>query len=368
MIDNGPVVENSLVDQALAWLRTRLPETWKIEPTARVELKTPDGRADAAIDLTGPNGVYITLILEVKRQIDPRDVDRLVTGVARTMQTLSNFPILVVAPWLSSRTQKLLQERSLNYLDLTGNSLIRLDNPTLFIKTEGATKDPLPLPKNKVRVQGPKAGRLIRFLSDFRPPYGVRELADASGLAASYVSRVLEVLDDEAIIERTSRGGVESVNVTLLIKRWASNYDVFRSNTRTPFLAPKGQQDAYESLATTRLRVAITGSFAAYRFAPVTGPAMLVAYSDSPMNLANELGWLPTDQGANVALLSPFDPIVWTNTFEEGSLTYVALAQAAVDCLTGNGRMPAEGEALLQWMSQNENSWRLPKLKKLNLA
>ena len=95
---------------------------------------------------------------------------------------------------------------------------------------------------------------------------------------------------------------------------------------------------------------------------------MLVAYSDSPTDVATKLGWLPTDQGANVALLSPFDPIVWTNTIQEGSRSYVACAQAAVDCLTGNGRMPAEGEALLKWMSQNEKIWRLPKLEKLDIA
>ena len=30
----------------------------------------------------------------------------------------------------------------------------------------------------------------------------------------------------------------------------------------------------------------------------------------------------------------------------------VSIAQAAIDCLTGPGRMPAEGEALLVWMRQ----------------
>ena len=30
---------------------------------------------------------------------------------------------------------------------------------------------------------------------------------------------------------------------------------------------------------------------------------------------------------------------------------YVAPSQAVVDCLTGTGRMPAEGEAVLEWMA-----------------
>jgi hypothetical protein len=33
-----------------------------------------------------------------------------------------------------------------------------------------------------------------------------------------------------------------------------------------------------------------------------------------------------------------------------------------MDCLTGNGRMPSEGEALLTWMMENEPVWRAPAL------
>ena len=57
-------------------------------------------------------------------------------------------------------------------------------------------------------------------------------------------------------------------------------------------------------------------------------------------------------------LLSPFDPIVWERTQEQEGIRYVAASQAAVDCLTGTGRMPAEGEALVAWMVDSEHSWR----------
>jgi len=36
----------------------------------------------------------------------------------------------------------------------------------------------------------------------------------------------------------------------------------------------------------------------------------------------------------------------------------VSIVQAALDCLTGNARMPAEGGALLTWMGKNEARWR----------
>ena len=360
---NTPLSENEMVESAVAWLRDRLPPSWEVGPTSRTEFQTADGRIDAAIDMRGPNGTFNTLVVEVKRTFGPRDVDRLLSGLGRTIRALAgHIPVLVIAPWLSRRTQELLADQDLNYLDLTGNARIRLDNPTLFIDTQGAAKDPSPPTRSKARVQGPKAGRLIRFLVDIRPPYGVRDLADSSGLAVSYVSRVLETLDGEALVERSKRGGVESVDVAPLLRRWAETYDVFRSNKTQRYLAPGGAAAALQQLAAVDGGVAVTGSFAASRLAPVAAPALLAVYTDRPQVIAETLNLIPADQGANVALLAPFDPVVWERTSIADGITYVAPTQAAVDCLTGNGRMPAEGDALLQWMAENESSWCIARL------
>lgn len=109
-------------------------------------------------------------------------------------------------------------------------------------------------------------------------------------------------------------------------------------------------------------QTAVTGSFAAVRLAPVAGPALLCVYTENVNALAEPLGLIPTDEGANVALLRPFDPVVWQRTDRQDGIRYVAPSQAAIDCLTGNGRMPAEGEALLEWMLANEQQWRLDSL------
>ncbi len=366
MTANTMLTENEMAGAAVAWLRERLPESWGVGPTARAEFQSaPERPVDVAIDLKGPNGTFTTMAIEVSRTFAPRDVDRLLGGIGRTLRTLAgHIPILVVAPWLSERTQELLGDQGLNYLDLTGNALIRLDNPTVYLQTQGARKDPNPAQRSKARVQGPKAGRLVRLLVDVCPPYGVRELAAAAALTPGYVSRLLDTLDAEAVVERTERGRVKSVDVNRLLRRWAETYDVFRSNKTYRYLAPGGATDAVQKLASANVIVAVTGSFAAVRLAPVAGPALLVAYSDAPQALAQSLGLIPTDEGANVALLTPFDPVVWDRTTTDTGVTYVAPSQAAADCLTGNGRMPAEGDALLKWMAENEREWRLSTLPK----
>jgi hypothetical protein len=363
MAANTPIRENELVDAAVAWLRERIPPAWSVEPTNQEGTATGRGRPDGTIVINGQS-VFATLAVEAKRSLGPRDVAGLFGSVGRTLRALSpNIPILVVAPWLSPRTRDLLAAEGINYLDLTGNALVRLENPALFIQSQGADRDPSPAPRGKARVRGPKAARLIRTLVDVRPPYGVRDLAEATGLAPGYISRLLDALDDDALIERSKRGQVESVDIAALLRRWAENYELFDSNDAQPYLAARGAEDAlgrFPELPT--VRTAVTGSFAAVRLSPVAAPALVTVYCDDSNALANALDLIPADQGANVVLLRPFDPIVWERTEEEYGVRYVAPSQAAVDCLTGNGRMPAEGEALIQWLLANEPNWRLNSL------
>ncbi|MGD0454316.1 MAG: helix-turn-helix domain-containing protein [Solirubrobacteraceae bacterium] len=278
-----------------------------------------------------------------------------------------DVPVLVVAPWLSLRTRQILEAERINFIDLTGNALLRLDDPAVYISSSGATRNPEPTPRGRARVRGPKAARLIRILADVRPPYGVREIASAARLTPGYVSRLLETLDREALIERAHRGGVGAVDVPALLRWWAGSYDVFRSNRAMTFLAPDGAPRAAAQLATSeqRTQLAVTGSFAAGRIAPIAAPALLLVYCDDTAALSETLGLLPADVGGNVALLRPFDPVVWERVSEDGGLRYAAPSQVVVDCLTGTGRMPAEGEALLAWMAGNESSWRYASLTKL---
>jgi hypothetical protein len=307
------------------------------------------------------NGTSTTVAVEARRSFSPRDAELLFSGVARSLRALaSHIPVLVVAPWLSPRTQELLAAENINYLDLAGNARLQLDNPALYLKFVGAQRNPAPAARGQARLRGPKAGRLVRLLADVRPPYGVRDIAAAANLSPGYVSRLLEALDREALIDRDPRGPVQSVDLAALLRRWAESYDVFKANNATAFLAPAGPAAVLERLTNAQgvRRVAITGSFAAVRLAPVAAPAFLTLYCDDATALADELRLLPADTGANVALLRPYDPVVWTRTERDDGLLYAAVSQVAVDCLTGNGRMPAEGEALLGWMSENEARWR----------
>jgi len=310
--------ETELITAAITWLQRILPDTWIVEPSNRqAGLGSPQQRLDSAIDVKAANGVYTTFAVEAKNSLPPREVERLLPRLALTLRSLAgNAPVLVVSPWLSSKTQALLAQQGINYLDLTGNALIQLENPTLFVKSAGSNRDPQPTPRGRARVRGPKAARVVRLLADVCPPYGVREIAVSTGLAPGYVSRLLDALDREAVVERSGRGRVESVDVPGILRRWAGSYDVLKTNDMETFIARGGAKEALSQIAQLSDcgDMAITGSFAAVRLAPVAAPTLLLAYCAETARVAQALDLLPADEGANIALLKAFDPVVWERT------------------------------------------------------
>jgi hypothetical protein len=113
-----------------------------------------------------------------------------------------------------------------------------------------------------------------------------------------------------------------------------------------------------EKLKSTKKWFAVTGSWAAAQVASVAPPRLLQVYVDRPDAIDSELDLRPTDAGANVALLTPFDVVVYERRSQKSGITIAALSQVAADLLTSPGRGPNEAEALMEWMRDNEDAWR----------
>ncbi|MDX2380395.1 MAG: hypothetical protein QNM02_11640 [Acidimicrobiia bacterium] len=97
----------------------------------------------------------------------------------------------------------------------------------------------------------------------------------------------------------------------------------------------------------------------------VTAPEIAVVYTDDPERLAETVRLRSTRTGRNVVTALPYDPIVFERTWEQDEIRFASIAQVAIDCLTGFGRMPAEGEALLDWMRRRSPRWQSPSLTDL---
>lgn len=328
-----------------------LPPGWSFD--ARREPKRSRGRLDAEWTVRSPDGTSATFAVEVKRVILGRQLDDILSQLAATR----GHP-LVVAPYLGAMLRESLADRGVSYADATGNLRLISDRPGLFIERQGATKDPWPSDEALRTLRGRAAGRAVRSLVDFRPPYGVRDLAKRASVPLGSLSRTLDLLDREGLVSRGERGEVVALDWEATIRRWSQDYEFARSNRVAYYLEPRGLAETTAKLAVAKWQYAVTGAMAAQRFAPIAPARQTAVYVEDTMRAAERLKLRPADAGANVVLAEPFDPVVFERFRVRDRIRVVAATQLAVDLLTGPGREPSEGNELLSWMRSNEDEWR----------
>lgn len=192
------------------------------------------------------------------------------------------------------------------------------------------------------------------------PPYRLSDLAEASGLSKGYLSRALATLHDQGLIERRSSGPVEQVSWTELLRQRASEYDLLKSNTAGSYLARSGPKTVLQSLVGETDAI-VTGSFAASRINPVAAPAQLALYVTNVRSFAQQHDLYPTKSGSNVLLLQPDSPSQLDRPRLVDGVLHAGYSQLVLDLLAGNGRLPEEGDAIMQWLIDNPG-WRLPAL------
>ncbi len=336
-------VERLLMDQ--------MPPGWSLR--AQHGPRRRSRQADAEWTIRSPDGGEATFVVEAKRDLLGRQVDDVLARLASFDGLL-----LVAAPYLGPTARRSLTQRGASYVDSTGNLRIVSDQPGLFVERQGATKDPWPSDETLQSLRGRGAGRAIRALLDFRPPYGVRDLAHRAGIPLGSLSRTLDLLDREGLVTRNERGAVVDLDWEGTIRRWSQDYDFARSNQLTYFLEPRGLGSLAPKLSDAKWTHAVTGALAAQRFAPIAPARRVAVYVEDITRTAEWLRLRPADAGANVVLVEPYDPVVFERTTIRDDLNVVAPTQLAVDLLTGPVREPSEGNELLSWMQSNEDAWR----------
>jgi len=357
--NNKRISETTALRLAEQLLARSVPPGW----TAKV-VQAP-GRStrprSVSLRIRTPAGEANDFDIVTKQSLNPMQAGELLdaAGLEPTPQRGPKpVDLVVVAPYLSERTREVITARGASYIDSTGNVRLQSASPALYILTNGADKDPWPDDQPLKSLRGRGAGRGLRAVVDFRPPYGVRELAGRASVSPATLARVIDLLAREALLTRDSRGRVIDVDWAGCVRRWSNDYEFATSNQTTAFLAPRGLDDVTSKLATVKWRYAMTGSLAAQSFSPIAPARLGMLYVDDIESAVRQLDLRETDSGTNVLLAEPFDPVVYERTTKQAGLTLAAPTQIAADLLTGSGRMPSEGDEMLTWMKANERDWR----------
>lgn len=350
-------MDTDLIERGLAVLRIRLPAGWR----ANVETPLPAAaawRPDGILRIAAPDRRRARIGIEAKRRVEPRDALAMTAASARYRE---REPLLVVAPYLSRSTRERLREADVNWIDLTANIRLVLGEPGLFIETTGAAKRPSGGGRPARSLKGTVAGRVVRALLGAPLPVGVRDLAERARTDAGYVSRLLDLLDEAALVERGARSRVERVERVRLVRRWGEDAPLAARGEVGMFLEPRGLSPFIKRLKEAGVGYAVTGSLAAQRWAPIAPPRLAQVYVDRDVPAAAAaLSLRPAESGANVQLVRPKDRDVFQSAaVANDGVRYAAPAQVAADLLASPGRGPSEGEELLRWMAEREEVWRV---------
>jgi hypothetical protein len=326
-------------------LARSLPSTWQ---TTFHDVKGVRG-IDAYLEITAPDGTSARVAIEFKTELTPATA-----GPAWQAVRAGGGPGLLVAPQISARTQAYLRTRQIDYFDLTGNAYWRLDSPALFVSV--SSDDPGPtLPTRRRRLGGKKAGRLLRYLCDKAPPYSVSELSSTLALDAGNVSRYLNLLSNEGLLQRGARGIVTYVDWESVLRRWSEDY---RVPSEVRYHDPRGQEHFLRSLRSGNEQYVLSGVAAAVRYAPYTVDNASLCYCNDVSSFAKTFGLRRSERGSNVVLAVPFDEVVYARTEIRDGLIVAAPSQVAIDLLSGRGRELSQAEELLRWMKKTEHVWR----------
>lgn len=351
-----PRTETQVAGQIERLLADRVPPGWTLRVNTETRIRR--SRVDLLAEIESPAGETAVLAVEIKRNLESRDIHSVIQQISQIAEAFPTRALpLVAAAYLSPRARALLRDRGVGYLDTTGNIHIAASTPGLFISADGVDRDPWPREHKLQSLRGRGAARALRAIVDTRPPFGVRELARSTGASAPTLSRVLDLLEREAIVVR-SRGAVATVDWQAAIRRWAEDYSQSDSNTPVLALEPRGVPAIENKLRAAKLAYAVTGAFAAQRFDPIAPARSVTVYTANAAMFMEHLDLREVEAGANVVVLEPFASVVFDRTMDRDGLRCAAPSQLAADLLTGPGREPSQGEQILEWMARNEDAWR----------
>lgn len=356
-----PEREVDTLRRALAFVEQRLPADWGF--AVEEEARLGNLRADALVELRAPDGSRVLLLVEAKQQLATQGVSNALEQLKLLRERMDRGACVVpmlVARYLSPSTRERLEQRGVAYADATGNLRMVLDRPALFLRDVGASRDPWRGPgRPRGSLKGAPAARVLRALVDFAPPFTVPGLIERSGASTGATYRVVEFLEEEALIERQPRGAIIGIDWRALLERWSRDYGFQQSNTIASYLQPRGLPALLKALrSSAELRYVLTGALAAERIAPYAPPRLAMIYVDRFDQAAERLGLREVDSGANVLLATSDCDVVFERSHDIEGVRMAAPSQVAVDLLSAPGRGPAEAQALLDWMSANEPAWR----------
>lgn len=302
------------------------------------------------------------ILLEIKTLGTPKSIRQAVNSLSRQLQNDPMTYGVIVAPYISAKSDAICKEAGIGYVDLSGNCSIAFQQ--VYIRRENMANR-YPFKTSLSSIYSPKSERILRVLLGY--PYQVWkavDLADEAQVSLGMITQVGKKLIEEEWLKKSSHG-IALIQPESLLEDWTNHYTI-RRNILNQYYSVKSLQNIEKDVAdrcnTLNIPYALTGFSACNRLAPMVRGQRAMIYVSRDFDLvAENVGLKPVNSGANVILIQPYDDGVYWNGKLIDDLQIVDPVQAYLDVKKNPGRGEEAADFLLQevinprWQQQKKN-------------
>ena len=351
-----------MIGQLLSVIERVLPERWRVEMVEE-PLDGGDRGADLALRVGPSPGRMAEFLVQAKRTSTlPTAV--LMADLER-LRSASGAQVVLATDYVNRPARAACEERGIGYVDTTGWIRLVSERPPLFISAQGSERPPK-LARGAVvldRLSGDSAARVMETLLLVDLPVGVRELAQAAGVAPGTVSKILPTLQAAGAVTRSEAGAVSGVRRRLALERWTQDYRFETSNKDVIYgLHARGVDPLLDKLR-GREDCAVTSAYAAPTYLPdgvipVVTPPRVSVYAAEPIVLVGDLRIREVDPlSANCVLVRAPTRVVASARPTTGDLRVVGLARCLADLMTSPGRESLIADQLMDYLAVADPGW-----------
>lgn len=309
--------------------------------------RLPDVLSDLLDERLGPNdlrresldlGVDVVADARGRRwlfQLKTSSRPGLVATAAEQIDALGDVDAIavLVVPFMTSAGAKSARDRSLNWLDLSGNAQLRTDDG-LYIHVEGRP--------NQYASRGrpsspfaPKSSRVAHaMLLEPDRWWRQKRLAEVADLDDGHVSRIVRRLADDALLDRQGNE-VRPRDPELLLDAWSDDYRFDRHDIVIGHATGSGidlARELHRRLERAEIDHAFTGLPAAWALNPFARFRLNTVYvHGDPREAADAVELRRNEPGANVQIVGPDDRGVFLGERELEDLPCVSPVQIYLD-------------------------------------
>ncbi len=329
------------------------------EPTGKGQPKTSE--VDTIIRLGWGKKVY-RFAVECKAVSTPKEIAAAIETAKRSSTPPQSFPMIFV-PYLPQDQLRLLQQRQVSGIDLSGNALIMVPDEILVSRTGAPNNFRRPgVIKNVYRKNSSIVPRVFLLKPRYDSITQIMDEIESRGgtISQATVSKVCASLDQDLVIERT-KGQVPRTRslrliqpdklLDLLTENYAPPVINQRLTAKTTLTPDQFRRRIMQWSAEAAEKATLTGSSSAGQYAVMAREPIQSLYCSNLESLLKSLGsdLEETSRFANIELLETDEDFVYFDARDDLAASPV---QTYLELMQGDKREQQTAEQLRKTIFQ----------------